>query len=115
MTDIGKAGRPDLILAGGDKLDGPVGPLAGYLRALEARVAALERRLSAVPLMTAADAAPYARVDVETILHAVRGGELPVAGWAAAPAGSPAMPSSAGSLPDHPERRRVLAAPPRSR
>jgi len=81
MTDIGKAGRPDLILAGGDKLDGPVGPLAGYLRALEARVAALERRLSAVPLMTAADAAPYAPVNAETILHAVRGGELPVAGY----------------------------------
>jgi len=81
MTDIGKAGRPDLILAGGDQLDGPVGPLAAYLRALEARVGALERRLSAVPLMTAADAARYARVNVETILRAVRAGELSVAGY----------------------------------
>jgi hypothetical protein len=59
----------------------PVGPLAAYLRALEAGIGALERRLPAVPLMTAADAARYARVNVETILRAVRGGELPVAGY----------------------------------
>lgn len=81
MTDIGKTARPDPILAGGDELDGPVGPLAAYLNALEARVGALERRLSAVPLMTAADAARYARVNVETILRAVRAGEFPVAGY----------------------------------
>jgi excisionase family DNA binding protein len=81
MTDISKAPRPDLILAAGDELRGPVGPLASYLRALEARIGALEQRLSAVPLMTAADAARYARVNVETILRAVRGGELPVAGY----------------------------------
>lgn len=81
MTDVGKTARPDLILAGGDDLDGPVGSLAGYLRALEVRIGALERRLSAVPLMTAADAARYAQVNVETILRAVRAGELSVAGY----------------------------------
>ena len=31
--------------------------------------------------MTPADAAAYARVNVETILRAVRGGDLPVAGY----------------------------------
>ena len=76
-----QSGRPDLILAAGDQLDGPVGPLAAYLRALEVRIGALERRLSAVRLMTAADAARYARVNVETILRAVRAGELPIAGY----------------------------------
>jgi len=81
VTDISKPDRPDLLLAGGLELDGPMGPLAAYLRALEVRVGALERRLSAVPLMTAADAAAYARVNVETILRAVRAGELPVAGY----------------------------------
>ena len=49
MTDISKTARPDLLLAGGDELDGPVGPLAVHLRALEVRIGALERRLSAVP------------------------------------------------------------------
>ena len=68
-------------MAGGQDLDGLLGPLAAYLDALEARVGALERRLSAVPLMTAADAARYARVNVETILRAVRAGELAVAGY----------------------------------
>ena len=81
MTDIGKTARPDVLVAGGQDLDLLLGPLAAYLRALEARVGALERRLSAVPLMTAADAARYARVNVETILRAVRAGELPVAGY----------------------------------
>jgi len=57
------------------------GTLAAYLDALEARVRTLERRLAAVRLMTAADAAAYALVDVETILRAVRAGELSVAGY----------------------------------
>jgi len=87
MNDISSRGRPDLLVAGGDELDGLLGPLAAYLDALEARVGALERRSSAVPLMTAADAAAYARVNVETLLRAVRAGELPAAGldeeWAA--------------------------------
>jgi len=49
---------------------------------VEARVAVLERRrLTAVPLMTAADAACFTRVGVKTILRAVRSGELPVAGY----------------------------------
>jgi excisionase family DNA binding protein len=58
-----------------------VGLLTAYLHGLEARVAALEAQLSASALMTAADAAEYARVGVETILRAVRGGELSVAGY----------------------------------
>ena len=81
MTDIGKTARPDVLVASSDELNGQLGPLAAYLRALEARVAALERRLTAVPLITAADAARHARVNVETILRAVRAGELPVAGY----------------------------------
>jgi excisionase family DNA binding protein len=82
MGDIATTVRPDLVPARVKDLDGLLGPLAAYLDALQARVAApLERRLSAVPLMTAADAARYARVDVETILRAVRAGELAVAGY----------------------------------
>ena len=37
--------------------------------------------MSAGPLMTPADAAEYARVAVETILRAIRCGELPAAGY----------------------------------
>ena len=81
MTDVSKTARSDLILAGGQDRERLLGPLVAYPRALEARVAALEQRLSAVPLMTAADAARYARVNVETILRAVRAGGLAVAGY----------------------------------
>jgi Helix-turn-helix domain len=81
MTDFGRTARPAVLVAGGRDLDLLLGPLAAYLRALEARVGALERRLSAVPLMTAADAARHAGVNVETILRAVRAGDLAVAGY----------------------------------
>ncbi|HYB31506.1 MAG TPA: helix-turn-helix domain-containing protein [Solirubrobacteraceae bacterium] len=81
MSDIARMVRPDVVPASVQHVDGLVGPLAAYLDALEARVAALERRLTAVPLMTAADAARYARVNVETILRAVRAGELSVTGY----------------------------------
>jgi len=81
MTEVSKTARPDVLVAGGQDLDGLLGPLVAYLDSLEARVGALERRLSAVLLMTAADAARYARVNVETILRAVRAGGLPVAGY----------------------------------
>jgi excisionase family DNA binding protein len=81
MSDIPKPVRPDVVPGSVQHLDGLLGPLAAYLDALEARVAALERRSSTVPLMTAADAARYARVSVKTILRAVRAGELPVAGY----------------------------------
>ena len=80
MGDIGKTARPDVVSVSVQHLDGLLDPLAAYLDAVEARVAALERRLTAVPLMTAADAARYTRVNVKTILRAVRSGELPVAG-----------------------------------
>jgi excisionase family DNA binding protein len=81
MTDIGKAARPSLLAPPGDGLgDGPLGPLNAYLHALEARVAALEAQLSTSALMTPAHAAQHAQVNVETILRAVRGGELSVAG-----------------------------------
>ena len=82
MTDIGKAARSSLLAAPGHGLgDGPLGPLAAYLHGLEARVAVLEAHLSAGPLMTTADAAGYARVAVETILRAIRCGDLPAAGY----------------------------------
>ena len=81
MTEIGNTARSSLLAAPGHGLeDGPMGPLAAYLHALEARVAALEARLSASALMTPAHAAQHAQVAVKTILRAVRGGELPVAG-----------------------------------
>ena len=57
MTDFARTVGPDVLVAGGQDLDVLLGRLAAYLHALEARVAALERRLSAVRLMTAADAA----------------------------------------------------------
>ncbi len=81
MTDMGKMARPDLLLAGGGALHGPLGPLAAYLSALETRVRALEAQLSASTLMTTADAAQYTRVGVETILRAIRSGDLPAAGY----------------------------------
>ena len=81
MSEFAKAARSSLLETPGPGLaDGPVGPLAAYLDGLEARVAALEARLSAGPLMTPADASQYAQVAVKTILRAVRGGELHVAG-----------------------------------
>jgi len=80
MIDIGKA-TPDRLVAASDPPDGLLGPLADYLQTLEARIAALERGSSAVPFMTAAYAAAYARVNVETILRAVRADELPLASY----------------------------------
>ncbi len=81
MTEIGNTARLSLLEAPGHgPADRSLGPLAAYLHGLEARVAALEAHLSASPLMTAAQAAEYAQVAVKTILRAVRGGELPVAG-----------------------------------
>ena len=77
MSEIAKTARSSLFAAPGHGLaDGPLGPLTAYLHAPEARVAALEARLSAGPLLTPADASQYARVAVKTILRAVRGGEL---------------------------------------
>ena len=82
MTEIGNTARPSLLAAPGHgPADGPLGPLTAYLHALEARVAALEAQLSASALMTPAHAAQHAQVTVKTILRAVRGGELPVAGY----------------------------------
>ena len=113
--DIANTVGPDFVPASVRHLDGLLSPLAAYLDALEARVAALERRLSAFALMTAADAARYARVNVKTILPAVRAGELAVAGhvgrsprtsrdalngWLAA------RSSAAAPVPSQPRRRR---------
>jgi len=73
MSDIPKTVRPDVVPASVQHLDGLLGPLAAYVDALEARICALERRSSTVPLMTATDAATYARVTVETSLSARSG------------------------------------------
>ena len=46
MSEIGNTARSSLLAAPGDGLaDGSLGPLAAYLRGLEARVAALEAQL----------------------------------------------------------------------
>ena len=82
MTEIGNTPRSSVLEAPAHGLpDGSLGPLAAHLRGLEARVAALEAHLLAGPLMTPADAAEHARVAVETIRRAIRGGELSVAGY----------------------------------
>ena len=84
MTEIGETARSSLRAAPAHGLadgDGPLGQLAAYLHALEARVAALEAQLSASALITPAHAAQHAQVNVETILRAVRGGELSVIGY----------------------------------
>ena len=83
MTEIGSTPRSSLLEAPAYGLaDGSLGLLTAYLHGLEARVAALEAHyLSAGPLMTPADAAEHARVGVETIRRAIRGGELSVAGY----------------------------------
>jgi hypothetical protein len=107
MSEFSSGGRPDLLVAGGDELDGLLGPLAAYLDALEARVGALEAQMSALRLMTAADAARYARVNVETILRAVRAGELSVAGYVGHPRGHRLLrrPGVAGERPAMLSRR----------
>ena len=111
MTDFSRTARPDVFPAGGEDLDGLLGPLAAYLRALEARVAALERRLSAVPLMTAADAArtPGSMWRRSCARSGPASSRWPA--MSAAPPGSPAMPSTAGLPRDHPRRRRFLRSP----
>jgi excisionase family DNA binding protein len=82
MTEIGNTARSSLLEAPAHGLaDGSLGLLTAYLHGLEARVAALEAHLSAGPLMTPADAAEHARVGVETIRRAIRGGELSVDGY----------------------------------
>ena len=82
MTEICNTARPSLLAAPDHgPADGPPGPLVAYLHALEARVAALEAQLSASGLITPAYAAQHAQVNVETILRAVRAGELSVAGY----------------------------------
>ncbi|MGZ4266851.1 MAG: helix-turn-helix domain-containing protein, partial [Solirubrobacteraceae bacterium] len=82
MTEIGNTPRSSVLEAPAHGLpDGSLGPLAAHLHGLEARVAALEAHLLAGPLMTPADAAEHARVAVETIRRAIRGGELSVAGY----------------------------------
>jgi hypothetical protein len=65
MSDIANTVRPDFVPAGVQHLDGLLSPLEAYLDAVEARVAALQRQLTAVPLITAADAAAYAGVNVK--------------------------------------------------
>ena len=79
----------------------------------------MERRSSAVRLMTAADAARYARVNVETILRAVRVGELPVAGYVgrsprisrnALNSWLAARPSAAPPVSSRPRRRKARDA-----
>jgi excisionase family DNA binding protein len=106
MSDIAETVGPDLVPASVRHLDGLLGRLAAYLDALEARVSALKRRLSAAPLTTAADAARYAHVNVETILRAVRPGGLPAAGYVGR---SPRI--SRDALSSWPAARSAAAAP----
>jgi hypothetical protein len=111
MSDFGRTAGPEVLVAGGQDLDVLLGPLAAYLHALEARVGALEAQTSAVPLMTAADAAAYARVNVRRSC----GRSGPVSSrspaMSAARPGSLAMPSTAGLPRDHQRRHRFLCSP----
>ena len=119
MSDLAKTVGPDFVAASVRHLDGLLGSLAAYLDAVEARVGALERRLSAVPLMTAADAARYARVKCGD-----RTGQMwrrscawsgpasfPLLATLATRLGSLAMPSAVGLPRGRPRRHRPLRRP----
>jgi hypothetical protein len=110
MSVSPKTVRPVAVPTSAEHPDGLLRPLAAYLDALEARVAALERRSSAVPLMTAADAARYAQVNVETILRASGPASCRWPAMSAARPGSLVMPSTAG-LPSAHRRRRFPLRP----
>jgi hypothetical protein len=115
MSDVPETVRPDVVPGSVQHVDGLLGPLVAYLDALEARVTALERRSSAVPLMTAADAARHAQVNVETILRAVRAGELPVAGYIGRSPRISRDASTAGLPRDHTRRSPPASLQPRRR
>jgi excisionase family DNA binding protein len=57
-----------------------VSAFVAYIDALEARVASLEAQTTNSAPLTAAEAAAYARVNVETIRRAIRTGLLPTTG-----------------------------------
>ena len=80
-TGIGATARRNEIPADGSGERGLLGPLDAYLQSLEARIGALEAKLSASTLMTTAEVAQYARVGVETIQRAIRTGDLTAAGY----------------------------------
>ena len=107
MTDISSRVRPEVCVAGGQDLHGLLVPLVSYLHALEATVAALERRSSAVPLMTAVAARAGQRGD-NPARGAGRRALRCRLHWPLP--GSAAMPSTPGLPLDHPRRHR----PPRS-
>jgi excisionase family DNA binding protein len=85
MTDVSRASarepRTATVHDPGATRDQLVSAFVAYIDALvEARFAALEVRPAAAAPLTAAEAAEYARVGVETIRRAIRAGELPTAG-----------------------------------
>jgi excisionase family DNA binding protein len=59
----------------------PLSAFAGYLEALETRLAALEALSEPEPLMTLSAAAEYARTATKTLQRAIRAGELPTVGY----------------------------------
>jgi excisionase family DNA binding protein len=67
--------RPDLDASN------PLSAFAGYLEALETRLAALEALSEPEPLMTLSDAAEYARTATKTLQRAIRAGDLPTVGY----------------------------------
>jgi excisionase family DNA binding protein len=59
----------------------PLVALAGYLEALDTRLAALEALSEPEPLMTVKDAADYAQAATKTLQRAIHAGELPTVGY----------------------------------
>jgi excisionase family DNA binding protein len=83
-----------------------------YMDALEARVAALEAQTTDPAPLTSAEAAAYARVNVETIRRAIRTGLLPTTG---AVGRSPRIAREALDAWIAQKSRQVETPPPRTR
>jgi len=112
MSDIPKTVRPDVVPASVQHLDGLLGPLAAYL----GRAGGEDLRARAAVVDCAVDDGD-GRSDLraghcgDEPERAVRAGELSVAGYVGRSPRSLAMPRAAGSLPDRPQRRRLLRSP----
>jgi excisionase family DNA binding protein len=74
-AEVATTRRPDLDASN------PLTAFAGYLEALETRLAALEALSEPEPLMTLSDAAEYSRTATKTLQRAIQAGDLPTVGY----------------------------------